>query len=265
MQNCAWLWFFYIRLLPTVIVITLSNWRALHEKEERRKGGGLTRNRFFLIAFLCSFAYYVFPGYLFPMLTSLSWICWVFPDSVIAQQLGSGLHGLGIGAFGLDWASISSYLGSPLASPWFATANIAVGFVLVTYVITPIAYWLNIYRAKTFPIFSDALFKLDGQHYNISAIIDTDFHLDVKEYEKEGPLYLSIFFALYYGVGFACLTATVVHVFLFHGRLAHSCCLSWIFHFCLVNCIFAALSSLLVYFPASFLIVVIWSVALPSQ
>lgn len=37
-------------------------------------------------------------------------------------------------------------------------------------------------------------------------------------YEKEGPLYLSTFFAMTYGVGFAALTATIVHVALFHGR-----------------------------------------------
>lgn len=178
----------------------------------------MTRNQFFLIAFICSFAYYVFPGYLFPMLTSLSWICWIFPNSVLAQQLGSGLHALGIGAFGFDWSSISSYLGSPLASPWFATANIAAGFLLVMYVITPIAYWLNVYKAKTFPIFSDGLFTSTGQSYNISAIIDENFHLDMGAYERKGPLYLSTFFAVYYGVNFACLAATIVHVFLFHGR-----------------------------------------------
>ncbi|KAL0296397.1 UNVERIFIED_CONTAM: Oligopeptide transporter 7 [Sesamum radiatum] len=106
------------------------------------------------------------------MLTSLSWICWIFPKSVIAQQLGSGLQGLGIGAVGLDWSTISSYLGSPLASPWFATANVAVGFFFVMYVVTPLSYWLNIYEAKTFPIFSDDLFTSSGQIYNISSIID---------------------------------------------------------------------------------------------
>ncbi|KAK1273261.1 Oligopeptide transporter 7 [Acorus gramineus] len=74
---------------------------ALHEKEERRKGG-TTRNQFFFIAFICSFAYYAFPGYLFQMLTSLSWICWIFPHSVLAHQLGLGLHGMGISAIGLD-------------------------------------------------------------------------------------------------------------------------------------------------------------------
>ncbi|KAL6005658.1 OPT superfamily [Asimina triloba] len=190
---------------------------ALHEKENRPKGQ-LTRNQFFVIATICSFAYYVFPGYIFPMLTSLSWICWVFPSSVVAHQLGSGLHGLGVGALGLDWSTTSSYLGSPLASPWFATANVAVGFFVLVYIITPIAYWLDVYSAKTFPVFSNSLFTKSGHEYNISSIIDSDFHLDVEAYQRNGPLYLSILFALSYGAGFATLSATVVHIILFHGR-----------------------------------------------
>ncbi|KAJ8500158.1 hypothetical protein OPV22_010710 [Ensete ventricosum] len=197
-------------------LVQVSLFRALHEKEGRPKGG-MTRNQFFMVAFICSFAYYVLPGHLFSVLTSLSWMCWMFPRSALAQQLGSGLHGLGIGAIGLDWATISSYLSSPLASPWFATANVAAGFVLIMYVITPTAYWLNLYNAKTFPIFSDGLFTSTGQSYNISSIIDPNFHLDIKAYEKNGPLYLSALFAMTYGVGFASLTATVSHVLLFHG------------------------------------------------
>lgn len=152
------------------------------------------------------------------MLTSMSWICWIFPHSILAQQLGSGLYGIGIGAFGFDWSTISSYLGSPLASPWFATANVAAGFFLVMYVLTPIFYWFDVYKAKTFPIFSDDLFTSDGLVYNITSIIDSNFHLDTAAYEKEGPVYLSTFFAMTYGVGFAALTATAVHVLLFHGR-----------------------------------------------
>lgn len=198
-------------------LVQVSLFRALHEKEERPKGG-LTRTQFFLIAFVCSFAYYVFPGYLFQMLTSLSWICWIFPTSILAQQLGSGLSGLGIGAIGLDWSSISSYLGSPLASPWFATANVAAGFFLIMYVVTPLSYWFDFYQAKNFPIFSDGLFTSSGSKYNITSIIDGDFHLDHDAYEREGTLYLSTFFTMTYGVGFAALTATIMHVLLFHGR-----------------------------------------------
>ncbi|KAK9093866.1 hypothetical protein Scep_025335 [Stephania cephalantha] len=198
-------------------LVQVSLFRALHEKEKRPKGG-LTRTQFFLVAFTCSFAYYIFPGYLFPMLTSLSWICWIFSKSVLAQQLGSGLRGLGIGAIGLDWSTVSSYLGSPLASPWFATANVAAGFVFIMYVLTPIFYWLNVYKARVFPIFSDGLFTTAGQNYNISSIITDKFTLDVAAYDREGPLYLSTFFSMTYGVGFAALSATIVHVICFHGR-----------------------------------------------
>ncbi|KAL5719027.1 OPT superfamily [Ranunculus cassubicifolius] len=198
-------------------LVQVSLFRALHEKEERPKGG-LTRTQFFLIAFVCSFAYYILPGYLFPMLTSLSWICWLLPNSVLAQQLGSGLKGLGIAAIGLDWSTVSSYLGSPLASPWFATANVAVGFVFMMYFLIPITYWLDLYRAQTFPIISDGLFTSTGQNYNISNIINDNFNIDIESYERNGPLYLSTFFSMSYGIGFASLSATIFHVIAFNGR-----------------------------------------------
>ncbi|KAJ7953136.1 oligopeptide transporter 7-like [Quillaja saponaria] len=168
-------------------LVQVSLFRALHEKEKRIEGG-LTRNQFFLIAFIC------------------------------AQQLGSELRGHGVDALGFDWSSISAYLGSPLASPWFATATIAAGFALFMYVIIPVAYWLNLYEARNFPIFSDGLFLSNGHKYNISAIIDPNFHLDIEAYEREGPLYLSTMFSSSYGIGFACLAVAFVHVFLFHGR-----------------------------------------------
>ncbi|KAK4843181.1 hypothetical protein QYF36_005063 [Acer negundo] len=55
------------------------------------------------------------------------------------------------------------------------------------------------------------------QIYNISAIIDSNFHLDNEAYKREGPLYISTLFAMSYGISFACLASTVVHVLLFHG------------------------------------------------
>ncbi|XP_015068852.1 oligopeptide transporter 6-like isoform X2 [Solanum pennellii] len=197
-------------------LVQVSLFRALHEKENRAKGG-TTRIQFFLIALVFSFAYYVFPGYLFQMLTSFSWLCWFAPKSIFVQQLGSGMHGLGIGAIGFDWTTISSYLGSPLASPWFATANIGVGFVLVMYFMTPLTYWYNVYNAKTFPIFSSNLYTLNGTKYNTEGVIDPHFQLDYAAYNQYGQLHLSTFFAMTYGLGFAALGAIFVHIFLFHG------------------------------------------------
>ncbi|GJS20906.1 oligopeptide transporter 6-like protein [Tanacetum coccineum] len=167
---------------------------------------------------ICSFAYYILPGYFFQILTSISWVCWINPKSVLVNQLGSGQNGLGIGSLGFDWSTIASYLGSPLASPWYATANVAVGFCLMMFVVSPLGYWFNIYKAKNFPFYSMELFKADGSRYNTTAVINSNFQLDKVAYERQGPLYLSTFFAMTYGLGFATLTATIVHVLLFNGR-----------------------------------------------
>ncbi|KAJ0946837.1 putative oligopeptide transporter, OPT superfamily [Helianthus annuus] len=87
----------------------VSLFRALHEKES--KAQGMTRMRFFMIFLVLSFAYYALPGYIFPILTFFSWVCWVWPHNITAQQIGSGYNGLGVGAFTLDWAGISAYHG----------------------------------------------------------------------------------------------------------------------------------------------------------
>jgi OPT family oligopeptide transporter len=152
------------------------------------------------------------------MLTSFSWVCWAWPNSVTAHQLGSGLSGLGIGALSFDWSGISAYLYSPLMSPFFASLNIFVGFVIVIYIVTPATYWGNIYNAKTFPIFSSQLFQTNGQEYDITSVVDSKFELNLTAYEEVGPIHLSTFFAITYGFGFASIAATLSHVALFYGK-----------------------------------------------
>ena len=179
----------------------------------------MSRAKFFVIALSCSFIWYIFPGFLFPTLTSISWVCWIFTRSVTAQQLGSGMRGLGLGAFTLDWSAVSSFLFSPLVSPFFAIANIFVGFSLFMYVIIPISYWgLDLYNAKTFPIFSSHLFTCNGTKYDIEGIVYDKFELDIGAYEKQGKINLSTFFALTYGLSFATIASTLTHVAFFYGR-----------------------------------------------
>jgi hypothetical protein len=96
------------------------------------------------------------------------------------------MKGLGIGALTLDWSVVASFLFSPLISPFFAIVNVFVGFVLILYVVIPTAYWgLNVYNAKTFPIFSSHLFTAQGLKYNISAIVNDKFELNVAKYEEQ--------------------------------------------------------------------------------
>ncbi|KAI3850491.1 hypothetical protein MKW98_000301 [Papaver atlanticum] len=196
-------------------LVQVSLFRALHEKDPNR----MSRAKFFLIAFVCSFAWYVVPGYLFPTLTSISWVCWAFSKSVTAQQIGSGMKGLGVGAFTLDWSAVASFLFSPLISPFFAIVNVFFGYVLFMYVAIPIAYWgFDLYHAKTFPIFSADLFRSNGESYNITAIVNHKFQIDYPSYDAQGRINLSTFFALVYGFGFATIASTLTHVGFFYGR-----------------------------------------------
>ncbi|KAK2984249.1 hypothetical protein RJ640_010208 [Escallonia rubra] len=199
-------------------LVQVSLFRALHEDEVRPKGGS-TRLQFFLMVLVASFSYYTVPNYLFPSITALSVVCWIWKDSVTAHQIGSGLRGLGIGSFALDWSTVAGFLGSPLATPGFAIMNIMAGFIIVVYILAPIAYWTNWYEAKWFPIISSHVFNSDGGEYNVSLVLnETSFQFNRQGYDEYGKINLSIFFAFAYGLSFATLAATLSHVALFHGR-----------------------------------------------
>ncbi|CAK9182213.1 unnamed protein product [Ilex paraguariensis] len=199
-------------------LVQVSLFRALHEDENRPKAG-LTRLQFFLVVLISSFSYYIVPNFLFQSITALSFVCWIWKDSVTAHQIGSGLRGLGIGSFALDWATVSAFLGSPLATPGFAIVNILASFIIVLYIMIPIAYWNNLYEAKRFPIYSTHVFNADGGLYNVSIILnEKTFQFNRQGYDDYSKINLSIAFVFAYGLSFATLAATISHVALFHGR-----------------------------------------------
>ncbi|WJX35893.1 OPT super [Trifolium repens] len=196
-------------------LMQVSLFRALHEKDEKR----MSKEKFFFIAFICSFAWYVIPGYLFTTLSIISWVCWIFPNSVTAHQIGSGKLGLGFGSFSLDWTTVAAFNGNPLVTPIFATFNILVGYILLVYMLIPMAYWgLNLYNAKNFPIFSSKLFTAQGVRYNVSAIVNDKFEIDMDAYLKQGHINMTIFFAISYGLGFAAIISSLTHVAIFNGK-----------------------------------------------
>uniref|UniRef100_A0A8I7B2H7 Oligopeptide transporter n=1 Tax=Hordeum vulgare subsp. vulgare TaxID=112509 RepID=A0A8I7B2H7_HORVV len=118
---------------------------------------------------------------------------------------------------------ITTQLGSPLVTPFFATANILVGYVLLVYIMLPVAYWvLNLYSASRYPPFSNELFDASGQLYNIHNIVNDKFEIDMDAYAKQGRIHLSLFFAVSYGLGFATIATTLSHVTFFYGKFRES-------------------------------------------
>ncbi|GKV18835.1 hypothetical protein SLEP1_g29163 [Rubroshorea leprosula] len=199
-------------------LVQVSLFQALHDVEVRPKRGQ-TRLQFFFLVFISSFAYYIVPNYLFPSITALSFVCWIWKDSVTAQITGSDRHGLGIGSFALDWSTVSSFLLSPLATPCFAIVNTMVGFFIVIYILIPTAYWTNSYDARKFPIISSHVFASDGSRYNVTRVMNqSTFEFNLHGYDSYGKINLSIFFIYTCGLSFGTLTATKSHVALFYGR-----------------------------------------------
>jgi hypothetical protein len=171
------------------------------------------------LVFVTSFAYYTIPGYFFPSISALSFICWIWKRSITAQQLGSSIHGLGIGSLGLDWSTITGFTGSPIMFPFFVVVNTTVGFIIFMYIVVPIAYWTNSFKAKRFPIVSTRMYDVYGGEYDMSRILDeSNFQFKQAGYENYSDLYLSITRACSIGFGFASIGSSLTYILLYHGR-----------------------------------------------
>ncbi|KAF8007415.1 hypothetical protein BT93_K1428 [Corymbia citriodora subsp. variegata] len=202
----------YPLLLPKV-----SFYRALHEIEPRVRGRLSGLQIIVIFAVFC-FAYTIVPNYFMMAITTLSFLCWIWKDSVTVHQLGAGYTGLGLGSIAIDWDWAANWVGNPLILPRFVVVNTIVGFVALLYVCLPVAYWMNMFDAKRFPIVDGGPYDYSGKEYDVFRVFGKDLEFNEQKYSEYSQLYMSISYALKLGFGFAALTATLVYFLLFHGR-----------------------------------------------
>jgi len=73
---------------------------ALHDHSpsdpRRTNGWKIGRYRWFLVVFVCSFAWYWFPGVIFQGLSWFCWLTWIYPENVLVNQLFGGVSGYGL-------------------------------------------------------------------------------------------------------------------------------------------------------------------------
>lgn len=67
-----------------------------------------------------------------------------------------------------------------------AQINILIGFVVLAWIITPAAYYTNLWDAKVMPIVSNRVFSADGYIYNISAVLNPNLRLNETAYKHYG-------------------------------------------------------------------------------
>ncbi|KAG0055590.1 hypothetical protein BGZ83_008024 [Gryganskiella cystojenkinii] len=196
-------------------LVTASLFRSLHAQIGEDDHGRMSRMKYFAIVAGGMFCYYWLPGLIFPTIGYIAWMCWISPNNIPLAQI-TGSNGLGVGVISLDWGAASLMIG-PMVTPWFAQVNILIGFVLVAYIMVPWAYYTNLWDSKNYPILTAELYMKNGSAYDKSQVLNAQGILDEAAYLNYGSLRLDSFFALTYGVGFAGLTSTLVHVLLHNG------------------------------------------------
>ncbi|QRW10201.1 OPT oligopeptide transporter protein [Ceratobasidium sp. AG-Ba] len=192
---------------------------TLHSQQYAGAGtrGGISRERFFLYGFIGSFCWYFLPGYLFTALSYFSWVCWIAPNNVKVNQMFGVIHGMGMSLITFDWSQIA-YIGSPLATPWWAEANVIGGFFFFFWFLTPILYYTNTWYSQYMSISSRTSYDNQNQQYNVTRILTPEATLDREAYKAYSPLFLSTTFALSYGLSFASITSTIVHAILYFRK-----------------------------------------------
>lgn len=139
----------YIALLRTLN----ENQRIIEDKvyglNRRSKWWKLFDNQkyFFCIISTIQFIYCWIPQYVMRVLSSFSWICMIATNNLTLSQI-TGYRALGFGSLTFDWLSICRYLGSPFVVPKWAMINIGIGFLVTTWIVTPIIYVTNVWNCK---------------------------------------------------------------------------------------------------------------------
>ncbi|KAJ7822431.1 small oligopeptide transporter [Mycena leptocephala] len=192
-------------------LVSCALFNTLHSQNYAGVGRhpGMSRERFFLFAFLGATAWYFVPGYLFQALSYFSWACWIAPHNVIVNQLFGYKSGLGFSIITLDWNQIA-FIGSPYVFLWWAEANVMISFTFFYWLLVPVLYYSNVWNAQYLPISSPSAFDNRGKYYNHTRITK-DGKLDLEAYQSYSPLYLPTTFAISYGLSFMSITATIVH------------------------------------------------------
>ncbi|KAJ4485254.1 OPT oligopeptide transporter [Lentinula aciculospora] len=202
---------------PTNLV-TCALFNTLHSEHYAGMGnrGGTSRERYFWVAFIASFVWCKSRSYL-QALSYFSWVTWIWPHSPTVAQLFGYVNGLGFSVLTFDWSQIA-YIGSPLATPWWAQANVISGFFIFIWLVVPILHFKDVWYGLHMPILSRSAYDDTMQTYDVLRILNPDSTFNATKYDQYSPVYLSTGFAFSYGLSFAAIASTLSHSFLYFRK-----------------------------------------------
>lgn len=171
------------------------------------KAGMPSRLGYFAMATSVVFIYSWFPSYFLVALQSVSVICFLTRNRTLSfLASASNGYGVGLGAITFDLSYIG---GGYLTTPFWATLNLIFGKMFWGWILTPILYYSNVFGVDSHlskenysdgsPIGclnSPSLFNSTLNHISpISLYLKPNYDLNIAEYEKQSPIYITTFFA----------------------------------------------------------------------
>ncbi|KAI1820580.1 OPT oligopeptide transporter protein-domain-containing protein [Xylaria intraflava] len=133
------------------------------------------------------------PEFVFPLLSSLAFLCWVAPHNPVANFIGSGLGGMGFLNLSLDWSNVSNYnAGVPLfLSPWWSQVVLFSSFVLSAWILLPAAKWGGL-GGYSHCLMTNRACTADGDAYPVQDLVTASNTFNQTAYAEHGPIYLGV-------------------------------------------------------------------------
>lgn len=198
---------YYPGVLPNVALFN-----AMH------KNPSVTKNslKFFAYVACATFVWQWFPGFVFPLLSSLPLLCYMAHGNWIGYVLGSGYYGFGLLDITLDWNYATFW--QPLYTPLWANASQIGGAIVACWMIYPIMYFTNTLKAQNFPPMSSGTFDVSGAKYKTSSVLTPQWSLNQTAMDAYSLPHWSISYAMYFFWGFAASAGALVWSALWFGK-----------------------------------------------
>ncbi|KAG5944888.1 hypothetical protein E4U59_006641 [Claviceps monticola] len=160
------------------------------QKKQRENPSRLSRKqiRVFFGVLVGVILWQFLPEFVFPMLGSLAFLCWVAPHNATANFIGSGFGGMGLLNLSLDWSSISSSANLFL-TPWWTQVIMFAAFVCSAWVLLPAAKFGNL-ASWDHGLMSNRIFLENGTRYPLTSLLTPDMQLNQTALNEHGDLHV---------------------------------------------------------------------------
>ncbi|KAM0722695.1 hypothetical protein Q7P37_002136 [Cladosporium fusiforme] len=174
----------FTALCQTALFETQKKQRQNPTKESRKQ------TKVFFLVLLGVTLWQFLPEFVFPMLGSLAFLCWVAPQNPVANFVGSGFGGMGFMNLSLDWSNISAQGMSLFLTPWWTQVVVFMGFACSAWVLMPAAKFGKL-GEWNHHLNSNRLFLENGSSYPITELLTPQITLNETMYAELGPPFVS--------------------------------------------------------------------------